>query len=215
MKQQLQVLINDCLEILTKSNGVESNTVIASKVFSSFHGNLSVDDDNFWLSNNQRIFEDVITPSMRLFVLSLVLQQFGFVDEPDVLTDSSIFDHFMDYEESYLVSPAGSNEFAHEFTMSKKQLLTVENCLNTKTVLLFKHSTALWNVYRLNKSSVRSLWSSQAFEQVFMRSLDRERLSIQFNVIDLHNIVNQACNLPIGYPAYVSPVLSSYYTFRA
>ena len=63
---------------------------------------------------------------------------------------------------------------------------------------------------QLNRECVRSLWTSQQHELIFLHNSDSERGSIQNHKPTLRNMVNSSMDLPIGYPIYVSPLQTSY-----
>ena len=62
----------------------------------------------------------------------------------------------------------------------------------------------------MNRECVRSLWTSQQQELIFLRNSDSERGSIQNHKQTLRNMVNSSMDLPIGYPIYVSPLQTSF-----
>jgi hypothetical protein len=62
----------------------------------------------------------------------------------------------------------------------------------------------------MNRECVRSLWTSQQHELIFLRNSDSERGSIQNHKPTLRNMVNSSMDLPIGYPIYVSPLQTSF-----
>lgn len=63
---------------------------------------------------------------------------------------------------------------------------------------------------QINRECVRGLWAGQQQELIFFRNSNPERGSIQNAKQALRNIVNSSCDQPIGYPIYVSPLLTSY-----
>ena len=63
---------------------------------------------------------------------------------------------------------------------------------------------------QVNRECVRSLWSSQQHELIFLRNSDSERGSIQNHKASLRNMINSSMDLPIGYPIYVSPLQTSF-----
>ncbi len=63
---------------------------------------------------------------------------------------------------------------------------------------------------QLNRECVRSLWTSQQHELIFLRNSDSERGSIQNHKPTLRNMINSSMDLPIGYPIYVSPLQTSF-----
>ena len=58
--------------------------------------------------------------------------------------------------------------------------------------------------------SVRSLWSAQQQELIFFGNENAERGSIQQMQSAVRNLITQACDLPVGYPIYISDLVSSY-----
>lgn len=62
----------------------------------------------------------------------------------------------------------------------------------------------------MNRECVRSLWTSQQHELLFIRNDDSERGSIQNAKSVLRNMTNSSMDLPLGYPIYVSPLTTSY-----
>ena len=62
----------------------------------------------------------------------------------------------------------------------------------------------------MNRECVRSLWTSQQHELIFLRNSDSERGSIQNHKPTLRNMINSSMDLPIGYPIYVSPLQTSF-----
>lgn len=57
---------------------------------------------------------------------------------------------------------------------------------------------------------MRGLWAGQQQELVYLRNNNAERGSIQNAKQALRNIINSSCDQPIGYPIYVSPLITSY-----
>ena len=180
------------------------------KIFTAFHGNPTLDESESWIEMDERLIENILTPVAKLTLLSIFLEEASIVSPPELNED--LKDHFEHFHEDHCVASADSEEFALEFQKASKRLVCLEQCDNVKTVLFFIHSTPSWNLLRYSRESIRSLWASQAYEQMFFLVMDKERLSIQNSPQSLHNLINQSCDLPIGYPAFVSPILTSYYT---
>lgn len=64
--------------------------------------------------------------------------------------------------------------------------------------------------HQVNRECVRGLWAGQLQELIFLRNRNPERGSIQNAKQALRNIINSSCDQPIGYPIYVSPLMTSY-----
>ena len=63
---------------------------------------------------------------------------------------------------------------------------------------------------QINRECVRGLWAGQQQELVYLRNRNTERGSIQNAKQALRNIINSSCDQPIGYPIYVSPLITSF-----
>lgn len=63
---------------------------------------------------------------------------------------------------------------------------------------------------QLNRECVRGLWAGQLQELIYLRNANSERGSIQNAKQVLRNMINSSCDQPIGYPIYVSPLMTSY-----
>ena len=77
-------------------------------------------------------------------------------------------------------------------------------------ILMLIRRQLSFKIIRINPESVRGLWAAQQEELIFIRNLNAERGSIQNSRPVLRNILNSSCDQPIGYPNYVSPILTSY-----
>ena len=62
----------------------------------------------------------------------------------------------------------------------------------------------------MNRECVRGFWAGQQQEVVYLGNTDSERGSIQKLTTVLRNIINQACDPPVGYPVFVSEIATSY-----
>lgn len=86
--------------------------------------------------------------------------------------------------------------------------------IRVKTVfVIFCNNSALLYILflpQLNSECVRGLWAGQQREQIFLRNSNPERGSIQHAEHVLRNLINSSCDQPIGYPIYVSPLITSF-----
>lgn len=76
--------------------------------------------------------------------------------------------------------------------------------------LTLRHSK--FRMLKLNREGVRSLWSAQQQELIFFGNENEERGSIQQMRSAARNLITQACDLPVGYPIYISGLCTSYAT---
>ena len=57
---------------------------------------------------------------------------------------------------------------------------------------------------------MRSLWAAQQQELIFFGNENAERGSIQQMRSAIRNIITQACDLPVGYPIFISGLTTAY-----
>jgi hypothetical protein len=69
---------------------------------------------------------------------------------------------------------------------------------------------ATWRLVRLNREGVRAMWAAQQQELIYIGNRNEERGSIQQMRATARNLVTQACDLPVGYPIYVSGLVTSH-----
>ncbi|OHT12297.1 hypothetical protein TRFO_18002 [Tritrichomonas foetus] len=129
----------------------------------------------------------------------------------DRANEGEVVSFVKEMDEEYTEAPINSKKFAQKFQEEKKDLITIISRDGLQTSILnFQLTTNSWNVFAIQRESVRSFWASEAFSQLFFNENSSERRSIQMDDHFLHNLIVQSCNIPIGYPALVSPILTSY-----
>ena len=183
------------------------------KQLSSKYINLLYDEDmcldldkfiNIFHGTSEKIFES--SSRNLLLWLSLLSMRLG----PENDTKEEITDFIERSENTFIVVPAQSTEFNEEYIKEEKNIVSFEEIHDQKEILFFNRAIVNWNVVYVQKEFVRSFWSSEAFEQIFCGEDDPERLSIQEDNQTMRNLIIQTCNIPIGCPSYVSPILASY-----
>jgi len=89
------------------------------------------------------------------------------------------------------------------------ELLSMRSHEGSYQAVTLTHRYMKFDVIKFNKECVRGLWAGQVQELVFFGSSDSERASIQRLPHIGRNLINQSCDVPIGYPIYVSPLTVS------
>ena len=165
-------------------------------------------DDSLDLEKLFTVFHGAVDPlfqeaaqSMVLY-LSLISMQLG----PENDTMESIVAFIADMDLKYFVAPVQSSEFNNHFEMELKDLVAYEDTADGRSLLFFRQTEVIWDVLVVQKEVIRSYWASEAFLQLFVGEDNSERLSIQEDDHTMRNLIVQACDIPIGYPALVSPI---------
>lgn len=92
----------------------------------------------------------------------------------------------------------------------RKKIIVLAKVNDEDVVLRFSKNKVKWNVLKVKHEWVRALWGNDTMDILFYRNTNAERMSIQYNKLYLNNMILQACDSPIGYPAFVSKIMDSY-----
>jgi hypothetical protein len=162
------------------------------------------------------VLDNVVTPAIKA---SLRLHQAHLAAEgiDDV---ESLWEALCRYEAELVICREDSPQWREAITRHPpvKQLLSFRKQRDLQAgdiffvVLLTLHNQP-FTLTRLNRECVRGFWAGQQQELVYLGSTDSERGSIQQLTTVLRNIINQACDPPVGYPVFVSEVATSYTRF--
>lgn len=164
-----------------------------------------------WIYLEPDLIPNVITPSIRM---ALRLHQDHFqVDNQD---DSSLFESITRYNQESIITYERDPLWRQGILNNIDSLLALRHQFTEfsdqyKVIMLNKNNLN-FRLIKLNKECVKSFWAGQQHELVFLRNKNQERGSIQNAKQVLRNIINSSCDQPIGYPIYVSPLITSYST---
>lgn len=100
------------------------------------------------------------------------------------------------------------NENINKFDKRKK-IIILDKINNEDVIIRFSRNKVKWDVLKINHEWIRALWANDVMDILFYGNTESERMSIQYNKLFLNNMILQACDSPIGYPAYVSKVVES------
>ncbi|PRP78660.1 pecanex-like protein 2 [Planoprotostelium fungivorum] len=186
---------------------VSYNTNMISKYMDLFRGNFDeyVCDRDKWVQADPSIKTDVI---QRGTYIALKLNQDQYVEDFDEM--SEMWQCLINYE---------SGDFACCYEMDPSwrralingvpELLSCRKSGSDYSVVTLSQRYMKFDVIKFNKECVRGLWAGQIQELVLFASSNSERASIQRLPHIGRNLINQSCDVPIGYPVYVSPIITS------
>jgi hypothetical protein len=155
-----------------------------------------------------RLLLELICPATREIVLILTLVSMGL--SPEVDSKAEFLAFLEEADDQYCATPVTSEDFARVFNEGRIGLVSVLLRDGEAKLLFFRWTYMEWNVFALQREVVRSFWATEVQSQVFWGERQAERISIQSYWRHMHNLIVQAINPPHGYPALVSPVLTSY-----
>jgi hypothetical protein len=83
-------------------------------------------------------------------------------------------------------------------------LLTVAPQGEGQAVVRFSPGVVDWDVFEIGSVYQQGLWAGEFRDILWNEAQEGERLSIQRNDHWLNNLSLQSCDVPVGYPAFVS-----------
>jgi hypothetical protein len=194
------------------------NPKLFEKINQIFKNDIRILQQDEWMFLDLEPLSEILSKSMKLG-LRVFLDTF--IDDEFDSSNIDLIGLLKNYDENIVIAHETDpvwrssilNNYPNLFTVRRVETTDGEN-KNLKidyAVLILKLKRSNWTCYKINKESVRSLWSSQQNELIFVGNEDSERGSIQQLPLCLRNIINQCSDVPIGYPVYVSELTTSYF----
>ncbi|EDV23694.1 uncharacterized protein TRIADDRAFT_26875, partial [Trichoplax adhaerens] len=198
--------------------GVASNNQIASLdsflygLHSLFKGDIRVmSDKDEWVFSDFDMLKKVIAPAIRI---SLKLHQDHFTACDEYENVENLYSAIEAYNDNIVICHEADPQWRQAVLSNAPSLLALRHVLdegvNEYKIIMLNKTYLNFRVIKINRECVRGLWAGQQQELIFFRNSNPERGSIQNAKQALRNIVNSSCDQPIGYPIYVSPLLTSY-----
>lgn len=162
-----------------------------------------------WVFNDMDLLKKIILPSVRM---GLRMHQDHF--QSDLNDEQSLYDNLKKFDQDSVICYERDPMWRRAILTSVPNLLSLRHQFTEysdqyKIVMLNKNFLS-FRVIKVNRECVRSFWAGQQHELIFLRNKNQERGSIQNAKQVLRNIINSSCDQPIGYPIYVSPLITSY-----
>jgi len=183
----------------------EGRLISPLNLYSLFHQKMSY--SGTILSNIDENIKGLITKSIHLSVATLFMVSAGI--GPDNNNLEEMFNFLCEVENT--INTTIINQKSMELFENTENCV-ISLCLHDDTpqIVRFQRTKMNWSVLKLHTELIRGLWANEAYTQLFLLHQIPERQSIQRSVTMLRNIINQSCDYPLGYPAFVSPILASY-----
>ncbi|XP_071997268.1 pecanex-like protein 2 isoform X2 [Engystomops pustulosus] len=176
-----------------------------------FKGHYQISKEEEWVFADMDLLYTVVSPAIRM---ALKLHQSQFACPEEYEDSFALYEAIKMFGEKIVICSEEDPEWRSAILSNKKELLTlrhiVEDGSDEYSVIMLHKSYLSFKVIKVNKECVRGLWAGQQQELIFLRNRDHERGSIQNNKHVLRNLINSSCDQPLGYPIYVSPLITSY-----
>ncbi|CAL8070986.1 unnamed protein product [Calicophoron daubneyi] len=175
-----------------------------------FKGDVHVVTKDDWVLSDIDLLQAVITPAMRI-ALKLYQDNFLWASE---FSHNELYRKIQYTEKNFVICLETDPNFRFAVLNDANSLFSIRWVgLDPYNIIRFIHLTKAklqFCAVKINPECVRGLWAGQQREQIFIRNTNPERGSIQGAQHVLRNLVNSSCDPPIGYPIYVSPLLTSF-----
>uniref|UniRef100_A0A7E4UZK7 Pecanex-like protein n=1 Tax=Panagrellus redivivus TaxID=6233 RepID=A0A7E4UZK7_PANRE len=177
-----------------------------------FKGDLRVTcGQDEWVLCDPEILLNVITPAVKM---AIKLHQDHFAASEDLENPSSLYEKIEEYHLTLFISHEHDPTWRQAIISNTPSLLALRHMYDDGQddykVIMLNRSNVNMRVIKLNKECVRAFWAGQQQELIFLRNRNPERGSIQNARQVLRNMINSSADQPIGYPIYVSPLMTSF-----
>ncbi|KAA3680762.1 uncharacterized protein DEA37_0001860 [Paragonimus westermani] len=194
--------------------GVQATNYDVNQVLRGIHdvfkGDVLVMTKDEWVLADLDLLQTVVSPAMRV---ALKLYQDNFIWSSD-LTHNALYRKIVYTENNFVICHETDPRWRLAVLNDAHSLFSIR-WVGTESndmyrIVQLTKSNLQFCAVKINSECVRGLWAGQQREQIFLRNTNLERGSIQGAQHVLRNLVNSCCDPPIGYPIYVSPILTSF-----
>ncbi|XP_025602907.2 pecanex-like protein 1 isoform X4 [Athalia rosae] len=164
-----------------------------------------------WVLRDVELLRGVVAKGVRM---ALKLHQDHFMSSEEYEETAALYEAIEGHDRGLVISHEADPLWRNAVLGGAPSLLALRHVLDDgideyKVIMLNKRYLS-FRVIKMNRECVRGLWAGQQQELVYLRNRNPERGSIQNAKQALRNIINSSCDQPIGYPIYVSPLMTSY-----
>jgi hypothetical protein len=196
------------------------------RVWGMLYGTLFDDDGHIVLENLvdmfsgifQLAFLDDMGEEGRLLLMRTVRLGIGlsYLASAGTAPDESasweeVLEFVDEFDQETVLTTFNSPEFTRAFE-ERRRVISMERGSGSG-LLMFNRATKPWAVFQMRHEWIRALWCHDFRDVLFYGQSNSERMAIQNNNRFLNNVIIQASDLPVGYPAYVSGVVTSFATW--
>ncbi|CAH8515367.1 unnamed protein product [Schistosoma rodhaini] len=176
-----------------------------------FAGDINLVPRDDWVLVDLDLLQTVVTPSVRI---ALKLYQDTFTWSSGN-THSELYKKIVYTEKNVVICPETDPKWRFAVLNDADCLFSFRwvsgrTSMDVYRIVQLTKRRLEFRAIKLNPECVRGLWAGQQREQIFLRNNNEERGSIQSANPVLRNLVNSSCDPPIGYPIYVSPLITSF-----
>ncbi|CAF3332288.1 unnamed protein product [Rotaria socialis] len=179
--------------------------------YSLFKGDFRLAHKDEWAFADMSLLKNVIAQGVRM---SLKLNQDSFLEMSEYLDNEKLYEDIAQNDTNLVITHEASPEWRNAILSNKPSLLALRRALvesiDEYRIVMLDRRHLSFRIVKVSKECVRGFWASQQHELIFLRNRNPERGSIQNAKQVLRNMINSSSDQPIGYPIFVSPLITSY-----
>ncbi|CAF0823891.1 unnamed protein product [Adineta ricciae] len=179
--------------------------------YSLFKGDFRLAPKDEWAFADMSLLKNVVAQGVRM---SLKLNQDSFLEMSEYLDNEKLYDDIAQNDVNLVITHEASPEWRNAILTNKSSLLALRRALvesmDEYRIVMLDRRHLSFRIVKVSKECVRGFWASQQHELIFLRNRNPERGSIQNAKQVLRNMINSSSDQPIGYPIFVSPLITSY-----
>ncbi|UJR23518.1 hypothetical protein I4U23_026512 [Adineta vaga] len=179
--------------------------------YSLFKGDFRLAPKDEWAFADMSLLKNVVAQGVRM---SLKLNQDSFLEMSEYLDNDKLYDDIAQNDTNLVITHEASPEWRNAILSNKSSLLALRRALvesmDEYRIVMLDRRHLSFRIVKVSKECVRGFWASQQHELIFLRNRNPERGSIQNAKQVLRNMINSSSDQPIGYPIFVSPLITSY-----
>lgn len=179
--------------------------------YSLFKGDFRLAPKDEWAFADMSLLKNVVAQGVRM---SLKLNQDSFLEMSEYLDNEKLYEDIAQNDTNLVITHETSPEWRNAILSNKPSLLALRRALvesiDEYRIVMLDRRHLSFRIVKVSKECVRGFWASQQHELIFLRNRNPERGSIQNAKQVLRNMINSSSDQPIGYPIFVSPLITSY-----
>jgi len=197
------------------ASGTTSRDVFLQRFHALFKGDFRITSQkDEWIYGDIDLLDKVLAKAVRF---SLQLHINNFTNGEDYDDISRCFEYLKECESTLVIRHETDPKWKESILNDAPELVSLRRQVEDNNSEVVEHQIIIlrlkqvrFRAIKLNRESVRGLWTGQQQELSYLGNENSERGSIQQMKSVLRNLINQSCDPPAGYPIYVSPLATSF-----
>eukprot|EP00300_Choanocystis_sp_HF-7_P018589 c20082_g1_i2.p1 GENE.c20082_g1_i2~~c20082_g1_i2.p1 ORF type:complete len:313 (-),score=71.52 c20082_g1_i2:121-1059(-) len=200
---RLSLVLRRCVNFGSTCAALRGDLLL-TRYFQIFQGDVRVTSDkDLWVLGALDLL-DIVTASLRMSLRVHNEQMFEDLEQDHAMLNDTL----TDFDKNEVIMSESDPRWRPSVVASVPNLFTLRRTNDGFKIVALRLKTLRFKAFKLNKESVRGMWAGQQHELLYLGNQNSERGSIQNLKVVLRNLVMQSCDLPVGYPIFISPLVT-------